>query len=128
MQFSKRFLNGLKLYKLCIADLEKDWRYFGGDKKKDLALFKILKDKDEELPEFQSKCICGHKIKTNSYITDGERILILGTNCARKFLGLNKPKNCLECGLYHRNSKDNRCTDCRNKVIHKTGNYLIKFN
>lgn len=128
MNFSKRFVNGLKLYGLSLLDLETKWTYFGGNKKKDLALFNILKQKDEDLPEFEPTCICGHKIRSNTYITDGVRILVLGSNCAKKFLGLNKEKFCCECQCKHRNSKDNTCKKCRLKIIKKIGKCELLFN
>lgn len=113
---SERFINGLKKYDLTPNEIIKgDWKYCGGDKKgRHLNYFNMVCP-DDEIPEKQSHCVCGHKIKENCYITNGDEILILGNECIKRFLRDGKSgRTCEVCGASHRNRKRNRCNNCKN--------------
>jgi len=64
------------------------------------------------LPEPTDECVCGHHIAENCYITDGERILILGICCIKKFIPKNT-RTCEKCEEPHKNRIVNRCNNCR---------------
>ena len=65
-----------------------------------------------EFPEHQERCVCGHKIKENCYITKDDSLLVLGNCCIKKFLP-NSGRTCENCDKPHRNRKVNRCNSCR---------------
>lgn len=118
LELSKQFINGLKNYNLTIEEINKTgWKYCGGNKNSHLNYFKICLP-DYDLPEQINECVCGHTIKENCYITDGNSILILGNCCIKKFV---KKCNriCEICGEVHRNSSVNRCNDCRYGICDK---------
>jgi len=122
---SKRFKTGLKKYNISLEDLKQNYYYMGGTTKNHLIYFK--NNFNEKLPEFDNYCICGHKIKTNCYITDGENILILGENCIANILN-NKKKSCIKCSTIHRNKMDNLCKLCRKKFSIEKKNIILTFN
>ena len=71
---------------------------------------------NREIPERKNSCICGHTINKNYYITDGDVILVLGSVCIKRFK-TNMHSSCENCGIPHKNRKDNKCKKCR--VIEK---------
>ena len=89
-KLSKRFLTGLKKYNLDYEEVKKNWYYMGGEN----GIHKKYLNKyfnDDIIPEHNNFCICGHKIKNNCYITDGEFVLSIGESCVNKFVRkLNK--------------------------------------
>ena len=100
-QISKRFINGLKKYDLTIDDL-KNFYYIGNDNDSN------LKDKINHV----SYCICGHRIKSNNYITDGNI----------------KQRLCPECMRPTRNRiKTKLCNSCKMKTKEIKGNFIITF-
>ena len=123
---SRRFLNGLELYKITLNQLKTKWKYCGGEQGRHLSYFDIACP-GEDLPEHEEKCVCGHRISENCYITDGEYILILGNCCVRRFLPLSG-RTCKDCSRPHRNRKDNLCLTCRRKVIKKDISFIITFD
>ena len=122
---SKRFKTGLKKYNISLEDLKQNWWYMGGNSKSHLIYFK--NNYNENLPEFDNYCICGHKIKTNCYITDGDNVLICGENCIANILN-NKKKSCIKCNTIHRNKMDNLCKVCRKKFTIEKKNIILTFN
>jgi hypothetical protein len=66
----------------------------------------------KSLPEYDNKCICGHFIQENCYITDGENILIWGNCCINRFIE-KSGRTCSNCNQSHRNRKNNLCNKCR---------------
>ena len=85
MTVSKRFSNGLKRYNITTEEIRDNWKYCGGDKGRHLNYYQIVCP-DEEPPDKEDRCICGHRIKENCYITDGNLILTLGNCCVKRFL------------------------------------------
>lgn len=67
-----------------------------------------------DIPPEVDSCICGHHIKENCYVSDGQKILILGNCCIKKFLPGGISKRCELCKRSHKNRKNNLCNDCRN--------------
>jgi hypothetical protein len=116
-QISRRFINGLAKYDLTIDDL-KNFYYIGNDNDSN------LKNKINH----ESYCICGHRIKTNNYITDGNIILIIGLSCIQKFLPYKKQRLCPECMKPTRNRiKTKLCNSCKMKTKEIKGNFIITF-
>lgn len=111
-RLTKKFLEGLKKYNLTYDDIIKSgWKYCGGDTGRHYNYYKICR-KDADLPGHKDNCVCGHYIEENCYITNGERILVLGNCCIKKFVPKHS-RTCEECGVTHRNRKVNRCNACK---------------
>jgi hypothetical protein len=124
IKLTDRFIQGLKDYGLSYDEIENGkWRYCGGNDRQHRNYYKLCY-KDHELPEHVEKCICGHKINENCYITDGNEILILGNCCIKKFIP-DSSRTCERCGEPHKNRKVNRCNLCRKGVCDGCG---IKCN
>lgn len=107
------FKNGLwEKYEMKIEDLN-NWKYSGGDKGRHKNYWKLVFGK-LELPEKEDKCVCGHKIKENCYITNKENteLIVIGNCCIKRFMK-NSGKTCEECGKPHKNRLVNKCNDCR---------------
>tara|TARA_B100001093_G_C26241583_1_gene764636 strand:+ start:58 stop:456 length:399 start_codon:yes stop_codon:yes gene_type:complete len=124
-KLSKRFITGLDRLNLSYKDLKKNWYYMGGECGNHLTYFRTYYG-DEELPEHSDYCICGHKIKNNCFITDGDYVLSIGESCVNKFVPkLNKI--CEGCGSSHRNRKDNKCKKCRNQFTRVCKSCIVSF-
>lgn len=112
MKSSVKFIKGLKKYNITKKQIDDgDWKYCGGDSGRHLKYFKLCK-KDTELPEHVDKCICDHHISENCFITNGERIIVLGNCCIKRFVP-KSGRTCSECGEPHKNRVVNRCNECR---------------
>jgi len=112
-KLSKRFLSGLSKYELEYDDFCKNWYYIGGSTGSHLKYFK-LRCPNDELPEIKTNCICGHRIKTNCFVSNGEYVLSLGNCCIFRFVPKHY-RTCEICFERHRNRKDNKCNACRYK-------------
>lgn len=122
---SKRFINGLKKHNLTYEEIKNNWEYIGGEKGHHLKYFN--KYINEEIPEHRNHCICGHKIKNNCFISDGNLVLSIGESCINKFLP-KKRKTCDKCKCNHRNRKDNLCNKCRKVFTRKETTCILTFN
>lgn len=109
---SKEFIKGLADYGLTYEEVCK-WKYCGGDTKRHKNYFKLACPNDD-IPNYESRCVCGHYIKENCYITDpmGDRLLIIGNTCIKRFIP-KSARTCEICGANHKNRKVNKCNDCR---------------
>jgi hypothetical protein len=123
---SKRFENGLSKYGIKMSDL-KTFHYCGGDKGKHLNYYNLCYPK-ETLPDITDKCICGHRITENCYISNGEYVLTIGNCCIKRFIPIeNQKRTCKYCSKVHRNRKDNLCIGCRRKMTRRVGTFIITF-
>ncbi len=112
VKLSLIFIKGLKEYNLTNEEIiAEGWKYCGGNEGRHLNYFRIACP-GEVLPDQADECVCGHNIVENCYITDGDRILILGNCCIKRFIP-DSGRTCERCGEPHRNRKDNLCSDCR---------------
>jgi len=126
MDISKRFENGLNKHKLNIDDLNKFY-YIGGEIGIHNKYYKLFTN-NAPLLTHTDKCICGHKIKNNCYISNGDIILIIGESCINRFLPTKKKRICSECFAPHRNRlKTNKCNICKIKSKFIIGHYKIEF-
>ena len=122
---TKRFIKGLKTHNLTYEEIKNNkWKYCGGTKGSHLNYFKTCYE-GKDLPTHTNNCICGHHIQENCYITNGERIIVLGNCCIKKFVP-KSGRTCEDCGKPHRNRADNKCHDCRE--IKYNNNSEIKYN
>ncbi len=123
---SKRFKTGLNKNNVEINDIIENWYYIGGEVGIHLKYFNN-NFYNQKLPTHQDYCICGHKIKNNCYITNGEDILAIGENCINRFITYDYIKLCRECNSIHRNITDNLCKSCRKtfKIVDK--DIIIEF-
>jgi len=112
---SKRFISGLAKLDLTMEDIKNDWYYMGGEQGQHLKNFKKI-NKHLNLPPHGDRCICGHRIKNNCFITNGTDIHAVGTACALRFVP-KLDRICDDCGAKHRNRKDCKCKTCRRKFI-----------
>ena len=93
-ELTKKFIEGLEKHNLTYDEIiNSGWEYCGGDTGRHLNYFIIYFNNFKNVPEKVKYCVCGHRIKENCYITDKERILILGNCCIRKFI----PKSSRTC-------------------------------
>ena len=109
-----RFERGLIKHNLSLEEIKNgDWKYAGGCQGRHLNYFNLIKQtKDLKMPLKVDKCICGHHIEENCYITNGDRIIVLGNCCIKKFIPKNT-RTCSECGEPHKNRIVDRCNECR---------------
>ena len=125
IKLTEAFLKGLETHNLSYEMiLANNWRYCGGDNGSHFRYFKLCFP-NRILPEKVKNCVCSHAIKENCFITDGDRILILGNCCIKKFIP-KKGRTCEVCGDTHKNTKTNRCKICnlkRLKKCNKCGNF-----
>lgn len=119
-ELTEKFIQGLKDYNLSYDEIvKKGWKYCGGDSGRHFNYFKLFWG-DDDLPTHNEYCVCGHAIKYNCYITDGEEILVLGNCCIKKFIP-NSCRLCEKCGEPHKNRVVNRCYICRIGICDKCG-------
>jgi hypothetical protein len=112
LELTNKFINGLKNYDLTYDDiLNNNWKYCGGRNGRHLNYFK-LSCKNDNLPDYVNKCVCGHFIEENCFITNGNQILVLGNCCIQKFIPKSS-RTCENCGEPHKNRIVNRCNYCR---------------
>ena len=125
--YSKRFLTGLEKNNITIKELKNDWFYQGGEIGSHLNYYKLVNGATCDLPEHSIFCICGHKIKYNCFIGNGDRVLPVGNCCIKRFIPNNK-RSCSDCGIKHRNRKDNKCNICRRKFTKSYVSNILSFN
>ena len=73
---------------------------------------------ERSMPNATEFCVCRQDdLRYNLYITDGQRILVIGSRCMYQFLPKVakqvKEKRCELCMNVHKNRRDNYCDDCR---------------
>jgi hypothetical protein len=111
---TEKFIRGLESYSITYSEVFlSQWRYCGGDTGQHSNYYRLTHP-DYEFPSHHDACVCGHPIKENCYITDGEQMLVLGNCCIKKFLKKeNSGRTCGRCGQAHKNRLDNFCKACR---------------
>jgi len=115
LTFTQRFIEGLKEYNLTMKDMN-DFVYRGGDNGSHYKYYKLLYKTDITFPHKDS-CICGHYIKNNCYISNGNQLLTLGNCCIKRFIPKEKQRRTCECcGCSHKNRKNNLCNICRESL------------
>ena len=120
LKLTDKFIEGLKNYSLSYDDIKNgNWKYCGGDRKNHLSYFKLCFP-DKKLPGSRCNCVCGHYIAENCYITDGEKILVLGNCCIKKFIE-KCSRTCEICEEPHKNRLVNRCNNCRKGICDNCG-------
>ena len=108
-----KFMDGLRGVGLDPYDVQKNYRYAGGNTPgPDLNRFR-LECPGEPIPEFAGECICGHKITKNCYIHNKDTIIIVGSCCVKRFMPTGTKRLCITCGLEHKNRTVNKCNHCR---------------
>jgi hypothetical protein len=113
--YLKNFIEALKEYDLTFEEVQQNYRYSGGDHSSRLNYFNLCMPTGTPTPEKVFKCLCGHDIKRNCYITkdfDVNTILILGNCCIKRF-EIESSRTCKTCKKPHKNRNVNRCNDCR---------------
>jgi hypothetical protein len=110
IKLTEQFIKGLKKYRLSKSDMGL-WHYCGGSYGSHKKYFKLSCPHDDQ-PALKDKCICGHTIKNNCYITDNKDFLILGNCCIQKFI-IKKGRTCKKCGEPHKNRLLDLCNSCK---------------
>lgn len=117
IELSKRFIKGLQEYNLTKEDIQ-GWHYVGGGHTTNPILNIVLKERfhrhfpGEDVPELEHRCVCGHPIQENAFITDGSNILVLGSCCVRRFLPNGTKLTCTRCKRPYK-GKHRVCGTCR---------------
>lgn len=106
---SKKFLDGLKRLGFTYEEFIDNWKYCGGDFDGHLIVYRALYPEWNICPH-SSYCICGHFLKNNCFVTDGESFLIIGSCCINRFLPRLK---CSICKCHLKNSTYSECDSCR---------------
>jgi hypothetical protein len=105
----KRFIEGLKKEGFEYDDIKDNYKYIGGDTGSHLNYFKHF---NIDNIAKKNKCICGHGIIENCYISNGTNVIVVGNCCIKKFV----PKcnrTCERCGNDHKSIKTNICKECK---------------
>jgi len=114
-QPSKQLLNGLYKYNRDNGFNETSWKYCGGDDAEHMRYWDLLFGKDKEKPEKKQKCICGHHIIKNCYITNGNDILVIGSGCIKNFNN-GKKRCCVVCNELFKGRIHTNCSKCRKEI------------
>jgi hypothetical protein len=120
----KRFIRGLEEYNLTFEQIQyMGAEYCGGNKGRYKKYWnqywkeKCPNQSVPDLPALSDSCVCGHHIVCQHYITfkeDGEDfIMVLGSECIKRFMPNGMKKSCNNCGKVHKNRKKNVCNDCQ---------------
>ena len=116
-KYIEKFIKGLQKYDIPYSDIkEGKWRYVGGDTQTRHINYYKLRFGHSDFPEKQNKCICGHPIKENCYLSNDllEEVIVIGNYCIKKFLPKDvQTRTCELCNKVHRNRIVNRCNECR---------------
>ena len=80
------FYNGLTARGLKYNEVINNYKYVGGDNGSHKKYFDLInKNAPLTRPPHTNNCICGHYIKENCYITDGNgNVLVLGNSCIKR--------------------------------------------
>ena len=136
----KGFIRGLWLKHRIVYNEEfrRTWKYAGGDgcsrgkmgfsKNRHYRWWEQLY-KNRKFPDFLRRCVCGHPIEENCFITNdllnpNGRLITIGNCCILKFI----PDGCRACPLCetpHRNRTTNRCNKCRYDIFCKSCNQIV---
>jgi hypothetical protein len=113
--YTQRFKRGLEERGIDYDDVVNNWKYCGGDSGAHLKYW-ALTNPDMDVGELdrESKCICGHAIRRNCFISKGDGILILGSCCIKRFMK-NSGRTCSQCGAKHKTRKYDLCRECKPK-------------
>lgn len=112
MSMSTRFMKGLKDHNINNKEIKDgDWKYCGGDQGRHLNYFNLT-HKNKDIPHHVDKCICGHHIEENCFISNNDRIIVLGNCCIKRFIP-KSTRTCSECSEPHKNRIVDRCNECR---------------
>lgn len=115
LELTERFIEGLEKHNLTLEEIQSgDWKYCGGNgEQRHKNYFKLIFENDD-YPDPDDHCICGHYIVENCYIYKHniDDILILGNCCIKKFVP-KSGRTCSICDKPHKNRKDNLCNNCR---------------
>ena len=113
----KRFYINLEKDGVTRADLEKNYRYAGGDQGRHLNYFHLVyRGKNMEMPPHHEYCYCETPIVENCFLASdvSGRILVVGNCCIKRFMPEGvRLRTCERCGEPHQNRVVNRCQDCR---------------
>ena len=110
----KNFKKGLKEnYDMDYDKIRDEWKYCGGNKGRHLNYYNLMFN-NAKLPELENKCVCGHNIIENCFITNNEELLVLGNCCIKAFVKKCN-RTCEICGETHLNRKENKCIVCKKK-------------
>ena len=126
------FANLFNDYNISEKEFIDTFTYGGGAEKSHLKYYR-LRFGLRPLPESKKRCVCGHIIRDNCYMTNCHMFVVLGNCCIKRYCGDSGRRTCCICKCPHRNSKNNYCKDCRLTYLCKCGktkkqNYLHCYN
>ena len=99
----------------CLPD--EDVQRRSRDAKRHRNYFEIAYPKTLLPPPSSDRCLCGHPIRENCYITDDNIVLVLGCCCIKRFLTPeNSGRTCGICRAPHKNRSNNFCKECRKEI------------
>src|ERR1700744_1157849 len=116
--YTERLINGFARCAVSRNEIT-NFLYCGGTPDGDTQYWERYKDGHPTLiePAFTTICICGASgLVKNYYVSDGTKVIAIGSECIRKFIRDGRSHHCNVCNIVHRNRSDNLCTACRKKV------------
>jgi len=119
-KYIKRISKNLDKYNITLEDFMLKFKYCGGDEGRHLNYYNLCYP-GVKLQDHKDECICGHEIERNRYITDNNKIIVLGNCCIKRFV-VSNTRTCDGCNKPHKNRKVNRCNDCRIGICDNCGN------
>jgi len=97
-------------------EVVRTFNYAGGSGSRAAKNYFDTANPDWEMPRDESRCVCGHWIKNNFWISDGVNIITVGSCCIERWMPNGMKRTCECCKQVHRNLKDNQCNDCRTLI------------
>lgn len=136
LELTERFIKGLKNYSLTKEEIQ-GWYYVGGGHTQNTRMNALLNQiffshfPTSPVPELENECVCGHPIQLNAFISDGERILVLGSCCVQRFVTTGIKKTCRKCKRPYKGCYL-ECPTCRpvfgaQKVCKHCGTVIRRF-
>jgi len=118
--YFKRFCENLEALGLTYEEVERDYKYSGGNldeegyETRHSRYFDLCFPRDP-FPDKINKCMCDHPIVENCFISkdfDINTILIVGNCCIKRFVK-SSSRTCVNCNKSHKNRTTNYCNECK---------------
>jgi len=122
-KYFKKFCENLEELGLTYEEVERDYKYSGGNLDEDdgetrhSRYFDLCFPRDP-FPEKVKKCLCDHPIVENCFISKDfniDTLLIIGNCCIKRFIDKSS-RTCENCDAPHKNRSLNYCNDCKEYV------------
>jgi hypothetical protein len=122
-KYFKKFCENLEALGLTYEEVERDYKYSGGNLDEDGCETRHSRYFDmcflrDPFPDKVKKCMCDHPIVENCFISkdfDINTLLIIGNCCIKRFIKASS-RTCENCNAPHKNRSLNYCNDCKEYI------------